>query len=372
MGMMIKSLPALQAAGYEVAAWCFQADEDLPGLKVMKFPCPALMRRLDVLWFLVVANVYAVWWRVTKGGRPADLVHCTGANYISADIVSIHFVNAAWLKIQVGLGVDGLRSMVHIMMAAVASVFEYLQFRSPVRAFHAVAESIGGEIRRRCLPQSQIRVIPTPVNPANFSPSTRAATRESSRTGFGFADHEIVFSFVSQGAYRRKGLWLALEIIRELRRHDISARFLIIGGSRDVVAALKREIASRHPDASAWVLQAGFVPDLATALSAADAFLFPSYFEGFAAVEVQAAALGLPLLLTKHCGSEMILEEGVNGWNISFDPIEAAAKIRSLIPELKKDRPAFLKSSISEDEWIASMLALCQEVLTSKTPTERI
>jgi glycosyltransferase involved in cell wall biosynthesis len=62
-------------------------------------------------------------------------------------------------------------------------------------------------------------------------------------------------------------------------------------------------------------------------LSAIDAFLFPSYFEAFCLAEIEAAALSLPLLLTPHFGSEMILKPGENGLSVSFSPDELAEQL---------------------------------------------
>lgn len=45
-----------------------------------------------------------------------------------------------------------------------------------------------------------------------------------------------------------------------------------------------------------------------------DVFLFPTIEDGFAAVLVQAAANGLPILATENCGAPDILEQGRSGW----------------------------------------------------------
>ena len=65
---------------------------------------------------------------------------------------------------------------------------------------------------------------------------------------------------------------------------------------------------------------AGMQEEVEKYYAAGDAFIFPSYFEAFCLAEIEAAACGLPLLLTPHHGSEMILQDGVNGRLLSFDP----------------------------------------------------
>jgi glycosyltransferase involved in cell wall biosynthesis len=48
----------------------------------------------------------------------------------------------------------------------------------------------------------------------------------------------------------------------------------------------------------------------------ADVFLFPSFFEGLAQVQIEAMACGLPVVGTKNSGADELVEEGVNGFII--------------------------------------------------------
>jgi glycosyltransferase involved in cell wall biosynthesis len=43
-------------------------------------------------------------------------------------------------------------------------------------------------------------------------------------------------------------------------------------------------------------------------------FVFPSFFEGFAQVQVEAAACGLPIIGTQNSGAEEIIQDGYNGF----------------------------------------------------------
>lgn len=49
----------------------------------------------------------------------------------------------------------------------------------------------------------------------------------------------------------------------------------------------------------------------------ADVFVFPSYFEGFAQVQIEAAACGLPLISTYNAGGEELITNDKNGYLIS-------------------------------------------------------
>ncbi len=58
-------------------------------------------------------------------------------------------------------------------------------------------------------------------------------------------------------------------------------------------------------------------------LANSDAFVFPSYREGFPNVVLQAGAMGLPQIVTNINGSNEIIENGVNGLIIPPKDIEA-------------------------------------------------
>jgi glycosyltransferase involved in cell wall biosynthesis len=176
--------------------------------------------------------------------------------------------------------------------------------------------------------------MPSVYDPEKFNPAVRENSRAASRKELGYADDDVVLAFASQGSHRRKGLFLGLQALQIVRRSNPRVKLLVIGGSPRVTAALGRELDAAARDWRTWVNVSGHVPDLAKALSAADAFFFPSYFESFASVELEAAALGLPLLLTAHFGTEMTLRPGINGELLSFEPREMAAQLAAAIARL--------------------------------------
>lgn len=57
----------------------------------------------------------------------------------------------------------------------------------------------------------------------------------------------------------------------------------------------------------------------------ADVFVFPSFFEGFAQVQIEAAACGLPLIGTYNSGGEEIIEQGRNGLLVDIEQPSALA-----------------------------------------------
>jgi len=64
--------------------------------------------------------------------------------------------------------------------------------------------------------------------------------------------------------------------------------------------------------------------------AAADAFVMPTSYEAFPLVALEAAASGLPLLVTRVNGVTEMLDEGRNGWFITADGDDIAARLNRL------------------------------------------
>lgn len=142
------------------------------------------------------------------------------------------------------------------------------------------------------------------------------------------------FAFVSLGHHRRKGFWLAIEALALIRAEGFrNARFLVIGGLPATLTAIQERLERTVNDWREWITFTSQQSAVEHYLAAADAFLYPSYFEAFCLAEIEATALGLPLLLTPHHGTEMILRDGVNGLKISYDPREIAETLRTVLTE---------------------------------------
>src|SRR5205085_781734 len=103
----------------------------------------------------------------------------------------------------------------------------------------------------------------------------------------------------------------------------------VVGGAASRLRELQGQLDARHGGWREWMAFTGAVSAVEKYYAASDALLFPSYSEAFALVEVEAAACGLPLFLTRHHGSEMILDDGSNGRFVEFD----AGKIADVLEE---------------------------------------
>lgn len=328
---LVTSIPHLLEGGWEITVWSFTADPLDERVEVQCLPAPPrLLGMFAPYWFWLVANLRGLRRRMESGRREAAVVQTVGGAYLGADIAAIHFVNQLWLYRQLELGLTSLKAMVVFLWTVAGAGKDWLQFCNPrCRVFLPVSDSIAVEVRRRVHRGATVTVLPNSYDETRFNPVVRQQWRDPMRAELGFTPDETVFCFASQGHYQRKGFWLAVEALS--RAADPKAKLLVIGGQPRTLDKLRARLDQSCADWAQWIKFTGTQSAVERYYSAADAFLFPSYFEAFCLAEIEAGALGLPLLLTPHNGTEMILRDGENGLLLSYD-----------LPQLEKTLKQFL------------------------------
>lgn len=349
MQHLVMSSEAFIADGLDIRLVCEKCQPSLESRVAIK------MRELGIANVQsLVFSFRSIWLFLTRQremGKDA-IIHSTGANVIGADLISMHFIPADWLPMLICHGDKNWRDWLKVPIYLLAAFLEWIQRSLDDHShFHVVSQSLGDSLVRKGIKPERITVIPTPYNAAKFHIEARHQHRDLSRAELGFKDSDIVFSFVSQGNYHRKGIRTAAKIVKLLRERGHPVHLLVIGGKGPSWQRMKDQLAHAYPESTAWLHITGFVPDLVHAMAASDAFLLPSLYEGFAAVEVEAAAMGLPLLLTSHPGVEMILKEDVNGWLIDHCPEKAAARIEQVIQRIRPFESANVGDAITLDVW---------------------
>lgn len=113
--------------------------------------------------------------------------------------------------------------------------------------------------------------------------------------------------FLFMGAFTaRKGLPLLLEVWNEL---ECNTAELIIAGYGEIPKGVflpkgVQNIGAIAKDNRIQIFQS------------ADVFVFPSYFEGLAQVQIEALAAGLPIIGTYHSGADELIQNGKQGFVI--------------------------------------------------------
>ena len=122
-----------------------------------------------------------------------------------------------------------------------------------------------------------------------------------------------------------KGVNELIEAFDRLTKRFKNTKLLLVGsddGETDILPRTTRETINSHPN----IVPLGQQKDVRPYLALADAFVFPSYREGFPNVVLEAGAMGLPAVVTDINGSNEIIIEGENGLIIPSKDTNALQK----------------------------------------------
>jgi alpha-maltose-1-phosphate synthase len=158
---------------------------------------------------------------------------------------------------------------------------------------------------------AKIRIIPFGTDLNLFRPASESKYRTS-----------VIFLFAGALSVR-KGLPVLLEAWRTTP--PLNAELWLVGPGQ----IPKGEIEAL-PD-SVKILGPKSRLELAELMRQADAFVFPSYFEGLAQVLVEAAASGLPTISTHEAGASDLIRDGENGFLVEAgDALALASRLHQL------------------------------------------
>jgi glycosyltransferase involved in cell wall biosynthesis len=271
---------------------------------------------LTVPLFTLVATLRV--WR-TRGPK----IVLSHGDSLTGDVCIVHAVNKASLAEKRRTGYYGwLLNPTNLWVA----FRDWWMLRGGrYRRIVAISERVRRQLKQHYhVPDERIVTIPNGINLSRFNPEnvrSRAAVRRSLGIP---ADVPLVLFVGSQ--YRLKGLEFAIRALVEMKT---KACLLVVG--RDTVVPFKR--LAQELGVSDRVIFAGARSDLPTIYPAADAFVFPTLYETFALVCLEAMASGLPVLAAPVGGIEDYLRDGVNGFHIRRDAKDIALKLDRVLSD---------------------------------------
>jgi UDP-glucose:(heptosyl)LPS alpha-1,3-glucosyltransferase len=167
--------------------------------------------------------------------------------------------------------------------------------------------AISGMVKRNIMenytvPADDIAVIYNGVDLERFHPKNRGRFRQDIRRQYNIGDSEFVALFVGSG-FERKGVRYLLEAAELL---DQPVTVMIVGKGA--------EEKFRHITRRQRAIFCGPQKQIERYYAAADAFVFPTIYEPFGNVHLEALASGLPVITTTNSGASEIIENGKNGF----------------------------------------------------------
>lgn len=224
------------------------------------------------------------------------------------------------------------------------------------RMFVAVSSRVADELQRHYgVPPSRIRVIPNGIDLHRFHPDPEAGARIRAELGVPAAAKFVLFI---GNEFDRKGLAYAIGAV-DLLDDDT---WLVVVGSENPAPwrRLARACGNR-------LVFAGARRDVEAFYAAADAFVLPTSYETFSLVCMEAMASEVPVLATPVGGIEDYLRDDVNGYRITTDAADIAAKLRRVLddPELHARLRSGARSTAERYGWDqvgAAYIALAEEL----------
>ena len=178
------------------------------------------------------------------------------------------------------------------------------------------------------VPRERIRVVYNGVDVDRFSPMRRDEFRDSTRRQLGIP-HDAVLALAVAHNFQLKGVPTLLRALEILAPKRLPLYTVVVGG---------KWIRPWQLWAKAHQLPVAFVGaqlDTVPFYAAADMLVHPSFYDSCSLVLLEAAASGLPLLVSKENGAAELLRDKVEGLLLD-DPADAeclAAQMESLLDD---------------------------------------
>ena len=307
-------------------------------LRWVHVPGPGRPFPLAYPWFFLVGSL--ITWRNRSG--PVLSTGAIVANRV--DWTAVHFCHHA--TDTMGLSRLSRRTISYRINAwlsnrlkAVGERFCYCVKRTG--GLIGVSRGVSGEVGEH-FPGVPTVTIPNGVSLERFCPDEHK--RAEARKRHGLAADELVALFVGS-EWERKGLTVAIDALA----HAPDWKLLVVGNG----SVANYQSHARAIGVEPRVVFVGTASDPAPYYCASDAFVLPTAYETFSLVTYEAAATGVPLLVTPVNGVTDLLVDGRNGWFIDRDPERIAARLRSLgaSPQLRAEMGADGRSAAQRFTW---------------------
>ncbi|MEM0326374.1 MAG: glycosyltransferase family 4 protein [Desulfurococcaceae archaeon] len=350
---------------HNFTVFAVEFDNPCPELiKFVRIPVPSRPLALLYVCYLLIAPLYFFWERFRNG--PFDIVHFVESNFWRGHVSRVGFCHRRYLRQhwqQTKPG--GLRGVIRWLDHWLHAVLEPLVYRLtnrivvPSRGLQQELEEEYPHIKNK------ITLISNPVETQRFK-KPQDFDRCAFRNALGVSQDSFVLSFVALGQFERKGLPLILEALQKIPQ----AHLLVVGGTSDTIGMWKNRIESLG--LTERVYFTGIQKDIRPFLWCADAFVFPSVYETFSQVTFQAAAAGLPLIVTPLYGVEEFMEDCVMGFLVDRSEESVAEAIKKLLTLSPAERSAMGERSraaverFSVERFIESWRFLYKAIGTSQ------
>jgi glycosyltransferase involved in cell wall biosynthesis len=266
---------------------------------------------LSHLSFYFGAGLLFSFTKLLLGGR-FDHVLGIGALTPYADVATVHFVQAREIALQ-RQGVfpaphplAGIANVDYTLYSRVMSWMGARFYRRSRASIVAISESVKRDlVEFEGANPDLISVVPNGVDIDRFCAANRERYRTVTRKELMLTDEEVAVLFVGN-SWGRKGLRSAIEAISGSDQADVRLVVVGEGEQRGFVSGLAPDVAKRI------IFVGSEFSQVERYYAAADVFMFPTVYEPFGLVILEALSSGLPSIFSACAGASEWLEDGVD------------------------------------------------------------
>lgn len=270
-------------------------------------------------------------------------IQSTGTATFDPDVFQIQFLHKTWQDLQSDFNLEDDSSLLKSIYHQILQLFNvWLEHRvyQKNKKYIAISHCIKKElIQNFQIPEKNIHTIYHGVDTQFFCPPTTdeaQAARERIRNELRIPQDALVL--LHTGALnQRKGVPMALETIGVLKAEGFSNIHYIAVGAGDVKPLKKIASDEKISDQVHFIQHSKNIRDY---YWASDVFFFPTVYEPFGLVILEAMASGLPCVVSASAGGSEMIEHNQNGLLIEniLDPVSMAQQLATLIknPEMQK------------------------------------
>jgi len=280
-------------AGHEVHVFTNKWDELDGRVKVHKIPSLPLGFDINELVFTFLAALIMKF-------KKFDVTMAQATRYFRPDVCYMQFVYKKWADMN---GRDTLRDR----LISRVEHDNLVKSRGIIAMSNVVKNEI---ISSHGIPAGKINVVYSGVNLDLFRPVSRQQKREI-RKELGIPENDIVLVFAGN-PYRRKGLEYLIRALPDVKTKNF--KLLIMGKDMGEDRLENYMDIAKDLNVADKIVYGGFKPDVYKYFASADLFVFPTLYEPFGLVILEALAAGLPVITSRCAGAAEVVDNGKNGF----------------------------------------------------------
>lgn len=227
-------------------------------------------------------------------------------------------VHAAWLEArQKYLGESLIGLKLNPFHANSLSAERHMFASARLKKVICISQMVRADVQRFYgVPDSKLVTIYNGIDLDVFSPKS-VANRDEVRQTLKIPADALVYVFVGSG-FKRKGLEIAIRAL------PAEAHLIVVGKDKETARFQKMAAnTGANTTYSTRIHFEGPQKDVRPYYGAADAFVFPTVYEPFGSVVLEAMACGLPVITTDRCGAGELITQGVEGFVLPTGDIAA-------------------------------------------------